>query len=257
MRLPLIAGNWKMNTDVPGAVKLVVELKTALAVLNGVETVVCPPFVSLVPVAEKLKGSGIKLGAQNVFYEEKGAFTGEVSPLMLAGLCDYVILGHSERRQYFQETSETVNKKLKAAVKIGLKPILCVGENLAEYEADKTRDIVAGQLRVSLRDVTINGDLVVAYEPIWAIGTGKAATGSRANDVIGFIRETLADLSNPSVARLVRVVYGGSVTPENIAEFMQQTEIDGGLVGGASLKADQFSRIVWQTAQIKIINNSQ
>jgi len=251
MRLPLIAGNWKMNTDVPGAVKLVTELKSAGGMLPGVETVVCPPFVSLAAVAEKLRGSGIKVGAQNVFYEEKGAFTGEVSPLMLTGLCEYVILGHSERRQYFHETNEIVNKKLKAAIKAGLKPILCVGENLAEYEADKTGDIVAGQLRSSLRDVTINDKLVVAYEPIWAIGTGKAATGARANDVIKFIRQTLAGLINPGIAQLIRVIYGGSVTAENIAEFMQLPEIDGGLVGGASLKADQFVSIVKQTAQIK------
>ncbi len=252
MRVPLVAGNWKMNTNLAEAVKLVGEMKTSLEVFKAVEKVVCPPFVALAAVRDALKNSDVKIGAQNLYYEDKGAFTGEVSPLMLTGLCEYVILGHSERRQFFYETSEVVNKKVKAAIKNGIKPVLCVGENLAEYEAGRTEVVVAGQLKTSLLDVALTETLVVAYEPVWAIGTGKAATGNRANYVIGLIRKTLASLSNEEISQHVRILYGGSVTADNIKEFISQPEIDGGLVGGASLKGDQFVSIVKQTAQIKL-----
>lgn len=251
MRKPLIAGNWKMNTTVTEAVKLVSEMQPLLEPLSVVEKVVCPPFVSLVAVRQVLKGSSIKLGAQNMHFEEKGAYTGEVSPLMLAGVCEYVILGHSERRQYFHETNESVNRKIRAAQKAGLKPILCVGENLSEHDAGKTAEIVVSQVKESLQNILIADSLVIAYEPVWAIGTGQAATGLQANDVIGLIRKTAAGMSGVSTAEKMRILYGGSVTGDNIAEFVREPEIDGALVGGASLKVDQFVSIVRQTAQIR------
>ncbi|MDD5191085.1 MAG: triose-phosphate isomerase [Dehalococcoidales bacterium] len=250
MRLPLIAGNWKMNTNLAEAVKLVNDMRPHLDAIHDVEKVVCPPFISLSAVHEILKGSQLKVGAQNLHFEEKGAFTGEISPLMLTGLCEYVILGHSERRQYFQETDEVVNKKLKTALKFGLKPILCVGEKLAEYEDGLTSEVVTGQLKASLKDVTLSENLVVAYEPIWAIGTGKAANGTQANAVISRIRKIIQELSTESTSQCVRILYGGSVTMDNIQEFAGMPAIDGALVGGASLKPDQFISIVKQTAQI-------
>lgn len=251
MRIPLIAGNWKMNTTVGEAVKLVNEMKAQLEQASAVEIAVCPPFVSLTAVRQAIAGSSIKLGAQNMYYQENGAFTGEVSPLMLAGLCDYVILGHSERRQYFAETSEMVSRKVKAALKVGLVPILCIGENLAEFEAGKTTEIVTGQLAESLLGVEKPRSLAIAYEPVWAIGTGRAATGRQANAVIKLVRDTAARLYGPVFGRDVRILYGGSVTGDNIAEFVGQPDIDGALVGGASLKADQFVSIVKQTARAK------
>jgi triosephosphate isomerase len=251
MRIPLIAGNWKMNTTLPEAVALVTRLRSELTKIDNVEKVVCPPFISIAAVKELLKGTTIKLGAQNVYYMGKGAYTGEVSPLMLADLCEYVIIGHSERRQYFYETGEVINKKVMAALKVGLKPILCVGEKLDENEAGKTEAVVTGQLTASLEGIDNAGSLVIAYEPVWAIGTGKAATGEQANKTIGFIRQTLAKKYGHPAAQSVRILYGGSVTPDNTAEFLRQPEIDGGLVGGASLKADQFISIVKETATIK------
>jgi triosephosphate isomerase len=251
MRIPFIAGNWKMNTTVTEAVKLVTDMKSQLATIKNVETAVCPPFVSLTVVKEALKGSAIKLGAQNMYFEEKGAYTGEISPLMLNGLCDYVIIGHSERRQYFNETSEIVRRKIQAAVKAGLRPIMCVGENPAEYEAGGTREVVWRQLLTSLSGIDIPHDLVIAYEPVWAIGTGKAATGHQAQLVISLIRETVAGVFSKQFADGVRILYGGSVTGENIAEFVGQEDIDGALVGGASLKPDQFISIVQQTSKVK------
>jgi triosephosphate isomerase len=251
MRVPFIAGNWKMNTTVSEAVKLVSEMRPQLEAISGVEKAVCPPFVSLPAVKDVLKGSTIKLGAQNMHYEEKGAFTGEISPLMLAGLCDYVILGHSERRQFFGESSTLVSKKVAAAVRAGIQPILCVGEVLAEYEAVKTEEVVTKQVSESLAGVQTPNRLVIAYEPVWAIGTGKAATGAQANRVVALIRTTIARLYNKSLADGTRILYGGSVTADNITEFVGQADIDGALVGGASLKPDQFVSIVRQTAQIK------
>lgn len=253
MRIPLIAGNWKMNTTLDEAQKLVKGMLSGLNAIQGVEKVVCPPFVSLAAVKELLKGSTVKLGAQNLYFAEKGAYTGEVSPLMLAGLCDFVIIGHSERRQYFGETDEIVNKKLRAAMKAGLKPILCVGERLEQNEAGKTKEVVTGQVQLGLAGLFYSSDLVIAYEPIWAIGTGRAATGAQANETIGLIRQQFAELYGKENAGKVRILYGGSVTADNIAEFVAQSEIDGGLVGGASLKADQFVSIVKQTSEIKTI----
>ncbi|MBN1643478.1 MAG: triose-phosphate isomerase [Dehalococcoidales bacterium] len=251
MRLPLIAGNWKMNTNVSEAAKLVSEMRPLIETGSNVEKVVCPPFVSLAAVKEVLKGSSVKLGAQNMYFEEKGAYTGEVSPLMLSGICEYVILGHSERRQYFHETNEIINKKVRAALRVGLKPIVCVGESLVQYEAGKTESVVTDHVTGSLKDIPASDSLVIAYEPVWAIGTGKAATGPQANKVIGLVRKIVAGLYGDSFAQKLRILYGGSVTGDNIAEFIGQPEIDGGLVGGASLKVDQFASIVKQTAQMK------
>ncbi len=251
MRVPLIAGNWKMNTTVGEAVELVSEMRRGLDEVAGVEKVVCPPFISLAAVKEVIKGSSIKLGAQNLYFEEKGAYTGEISPLMLAKLCDFVIIGHSERRQYFGETGEIVNKKVQAALRVELKPILCIGERLEENEAGRTEGVVAEQLRSSLSGIDSLDGLVIAYEPVWAIGTGKAATGRQANEAIGFIRHSLAQLYNEDIAQEVRILYGGSVNAANAAEFINQPEVDGALVGGASLKASEFLSIVKRASEIR------
>jgi triosephosphate isomerase len=250
MRTPMIAGNWKMNTTVSEAVELVSKMRSGLDEIADVEKVVCPPFVSLAAVNELIKGSSIKLGAQNLYFEEKGAYTGEISPLMLAKLCEFVIIGHSERRQYFGESGDVVNRKVKAALKANLKPILCVGEKLAENEAGRTEEVIAEQLRSSLDGIDSLDMVTAAYEPIWAIGTGKAATGRQANDTIGFIRRSIAGLGMEEAAVKMRILYGGSVTADNATEFIEQPEIDGALVGGASLKADQFLSIVTQAAAV-------
>jgi len=251
MRMPLIAGNWKMNTTISEAVKLVNELRQGLDEIDNVDKVLCPPFVSLVAVGKLIKGSSIKLGAQNLYFEEKGAYTGEISPLMLAELCEFVIIGHSERRQYFNETDEIINKKIKAALKVGLKPILCIGERLEENEAGLTAEVVTKQLKLALVGIDDLSKMIIAYEPIWAIGTGRAATGEQANQTISLIRRTISKLYGERVAQDLRILYGGSVTADNATEFMQQPEIDGALVGGASLKADQFLSIVRQTSEIR------
>jgi len=251
MRVPLIAGNWKMNTTVSEAVKLVNEMRPGLEEVTGVDKVVCPPFISLAAVKTLVKDSSIKLGAQNLYFEEKGAYTGEISPLMLADLCQFVIIGHSERRQYFGENGGIITKKVQAALRVKLAPILCVGEKLGENEAGRTREVVAEQLRSSLAGINEPDGLIIAYEPIWAIGTGKAATAKQANETIGFIRQNIARLYNESTAQNTRILYGGSVNLANAAEFISQPEIDGALVGGASLKAGEFVGIVQQTSKIK------
>ena len=251
MRTPFIAGNWKMNTTVAQASTLVAEMRERLDQVEGVEKVLCPPFISLATIEELLRGTSIKLGAQNMYFEEKGAYTGEVSPLMLSQLCEFVILGHSERRQYFAETDELINKKVRAALKIGLTPILCVGEKLEEKEAGETAEVVTRQVRGALEGIESPQGLVIAYEPIWAIGTGKAATPPESNDTTGLLRHTVAQLYGEEFAQGVRILYGGSVTASNIADFMEQPEIDGALVGGASLKAEEFSSIVEQSTAIK------
>ena len=245
MRKPIIAGNWKMFKTPVEAVKLVQELKDLLKNPQA-EVVLCPPFVDLPAVIEALKDSGIKAGAQNMHWEAEGAYTGEISPRMLAALgCTYVIIGHSERRQYFRETDETVNKKVRAAFAHGLRPILCVGETLAEREAGITESLVEGQVRKGLEQVTREDakNLVIAYEPVWAIGTGKTASAADAEKVISHIRRVLNDLFGEETGAQIRIQYGGSVKPENIKELMEQPNIDGALVGGASLKADSFSKI--------------
>lgn len=265
MRKPIIAGNWKMHKTVDEAVGLVKEMRPGLDEVRGVDRVLCPPFVALTAVAELLEPTTIGLGAQNMYWEDKGAYTGEISPLMLKGLCQYVILGHSERREYFGETDEGVNRKIKAALRQaqdtafahGLTPIVCVGESFEQHEADQTEEWVSGQVRAALEGLSAEQvqSTIIAYEPIWAIGTGEAATGAGANAVIGLtIRGTIADLYDEATAQAVRVQYGGSVKPANVAEFMTQPEIDGALVGGASLRAADFVEIVRVAAQVKGVN---
>ena len=251
MRVPMIAGNWKMNTTVTEATELVNKVLQELDRIGSVDKVLCPPFISLAVVGELIRGSSIKLAAQNLYFEEKGAYTGEISPLMLADLCELVIIGHSERRQYFNETDEIVNKKVRATLKVELKPILCIGERLEENEAGLTEEVVTRQLGSALAGIDYLDGMVIAYEPAWAIGTGKAATGEQANRTIGLIRDNISRLYSRDIAQGLRILYGGSVTADNATEFMQQPEIDGALVGGASLKADQFISIVRQTSEIR------
>ena len=253
MRTPIIAGNWKMNTTVDEAVALVEQMKGLDKLTEVVDVVFCPPFVSLYALKGKLHGTSLGLGAQNMYVQEKGAFTGEVSPLMLAALCTYVILGHSERRQYFKETDEFINQKVKLALKHGLTPIVCVGETLAQYEANETNAVVSTQVKGVLAELTAEQlkSLVIAYEPVWAIGTGRAATAEGAQKVIAMIRDVVRKLYDKGTAAAVRIQYGGSVTAANVAEIIAQPDIDGALVGGASLKAADFTVICQKTAEIK------
>ena len=251
MRIPLIVGNWKMNTTVAEAEKLAREMLVPLGNIIGVEKVLCPPFVSLHIVKKIIQTSNVKLGAQNMHFEAKGAYTGEISPLMLSGLCEFVILGHSERRSYFGETDEIVNKKVEVALKNDIRPILCVGEKLEENEGGKTEEVLSRQLTKALADIEPNRNTVVAYEPVWAIGTGRAASGKQAAITINFIRDILAQLWNQDIAHDLRILYGGSVTSNNIAEFVSYPDIDGALVGGASLKSGEFVSIAGQTATAK------
>ena len=246
-RLPFMAGNWKMNKTVEEALGLVRELKASLSGVKAVEVAVAPPFTALYAIHKELEGSPIHLAAQNLYWEEKGAFTGEISPLMLKEIgCHYVILGHSERRQFFGETDETVNRRIKAALARGLKVIFCIGETLKEREEGKTFSVIERQVKGGLKGF---GDqemknMVVAYEPVWAIGTGKTATPEQAEEVHRYIRGKLEKLYSRQVSEEIRIQYGGSVTPENIKGLMNQPNIDGALVGGASLKADSFCKIV-------------
>lgn len=246
MRKPIIAGNWKMHNTVDEAVKLVEELKPLVAHAKC-DVVVCPSFVCLDAVIKTAKGSNIKVGAQNMYFEEKGAFTGEVSPSMLETLgVDYVIVGHSERRQYFNETDESVNKKVKKVFEHGMVPIVCCGETLNERESGVMKEVVGKQIKLDLAGLTkeLTEKIVVAYEPIWAIGTGKTATDEQANEVISYIRSVIAKMYGMETASKVRIQYGGSVKPATIKAQMAKSDIDGALVGGASLKAQDFAAIV-------------
>ncbi len=252
MRKPIMAGNWKMHKTIPEAVELATALKNSVGDVTAAEVVLCPPFTAIAAVADVVRGSNISVGAQDMHWEEQGAFTGEVSPLMLDGLCRYVIFGHSERREYFGETDETVNKKVKSALAHGLTPIICCGENLAQNEAGETESFVSGQIRGALDGLSAEqvAGLVIAYEPIWAIGTGRTAEPAAVNSIIGLsIRGVIADMFDEPTAQSVRVLYGGSVKPANVDSFMVQPEIDGGLVGGASLKADSFAALVQSAAK--------
>ena len=247
MRKPIIAGNWKLNKTPHEAILLADELKRELVDNTGVDIVVCPPFVDLTDVRDALVDHDIAVGAQNVFWEDSGAFTGEISAPMLKDLgVAYVIIGHSERRQYFNETNETVNKRLRASLKHGLTPIVCVGENLSERESNKTFDVIKNHCEGSLKGLTAEEvkKIVLAYEPVWAIGTGKTATPQQAQEVHVFIRQLLGKMFDADAASSVRIQYGGSVTPDNIGSLMAQADIDGALVGGASLKAPSFAAIV-------------
>ncbi|MCB2292905.1 triose-phosphate isomerase [Clostridium algoriphilum] len=246
MRKGIIAGNWKMNKTVAEAVVLIEGMKPLVKDAKC-DVVVCPTFLCLDAVIKAAKGTNIKVGAQNMHYEESGAFTGEVSPGMLKEIgVDYVIIGHSERRQYFNETDETVNKKLKAAYSHSIKPILCVGETLSDREGNVTEKVLESQIKLDLAGLIKQQveTLVIAYEPIWAIGTGKTATADQANETIGFIRTTVGAMFGKDVADKVRIQYGGSVKPSTIKEQMGKSDIDGGLIGGASLKAEDFAGIV-------------
>jgi triosephosphate isomerase len=251
MRTPFVAGNWKMYKTVAEARHLVSELVPGLQAINQIERVLCPPFTTLLAVRALLEGTDIGLGAQNLYWETSGAYTGEISPAMVAELCQFVIIGHSERRTYFGETDSTVNRRVQAALEHGIIPIVCVGETLEENETGKTSKVVSRQILEGLArlDLAEGNSIVVAYEPVWAIGTGRAATSEGANSVIGdFIRPALADLYGDTFSQSVRVLYGGSVKASIAGEFFSQPEIDGALVGGASLKADEFIGIVQAAA---------
>jgi triosephosphate isomerase len=242
-----MAGNWKMHKTIAEAVQLARGIREAVAEVAGVDVVLCPPFTALAAVEDVISASKIGLGAQNMYFAEQGAFTGEISPLMLEGLCDYVILGHSERRQYFGETDEGVNKKIKAALAHRLLPIVCVGENLEQNEAGETVEFVGGQVKAAFAGLSAEEavNVVVAYEPIWAIGTGKTAEPADAKGIIAeIVRAPLAEMYGDEVAQKIRVQYGGSVKPNNVESFMAQPEIDGALVGGACLQVDSFVAIV-------------
>jgi len=247
MRKPIIAGNWKMNKTITEALDLVRQLGMELKDVKDVDIVVCPVFTALYSVSHALEGSTIKLGAQNLFWEEKGAFTGEISAPMLKDThCEYVIIGHSERRNIFKETNVNVNRKIKAALKAGLLPIVCVGERLEERKENKTFDVVDGHIHGALDGLSADdlGRIIIAYEPVWAIGTGHNATPEQAQEVHSFIRKIIIDHFGKEVAENLRIQYGGSVKPENITTLIKQPDIDGALVGGASLKAESFIQIV-------------
>jgi triosephosphate isomerase len=249
--MPIIAGNWKMNTTATEAAELVKAMKKKLNSISGVEKVLCPPFISLTTVKDLIKGTSIKLGAQNMYYERSGAYTGEISPVMLSGLCEIVVLGHSERRAHFGDTDQIVNRKVQAALAMQLTPIICVGESLEQNEAGETIEVVTRQVKAAFAGIDSPQGTVIAYEPLWAIGTGKAARGDQANAISGVIRSVVAQLYGNSIAQEMRIQYGGSVTAANTSEFISQPEIDGALVGGASLKAAEFIGIVEQTSKIK------
>ena len=246
-RRPMVAGNWKMNKTLGETAELLKALKPQLQNIDSVDLVVCPPFIDLPLTKDILEGSNIKVGAQNLHWEASGAYTGEVSATMLKDLCDYVIIGHSERRAMFGETDETVNKKVMAALNAGLLPIVCVGETLEENEAGQTEAVVDRMVREGLKGLSQEqaGQIVIAYEPVWAIGTGKTATPDQANDVHkNVVRPILREMFGEELGNSIRILYGGSVKPGNAAELFGQSDIDGGLIGGASLKAADFAGIV-------------
>ena len=247
MRKPLIAGNWKMNMTIEQSVSMVESLKEKVKDVTAVEIMIAPPYTALSAVAQAVKDSNIQLGAQNLHFEKSGAYTGEISPGMLKEIgCNWVIIGHSERRQYFGCTDEIVNRKLKTAVSEGLKPVVCIGETLQERETGKTFDILRKQLDGGLKDLSEaeQNALTVAYEPVWAIGTGKTATSEQAEEAHSFIRQKLSEMYGQEFSESVRILYGGSVKPANISELMKQNNLDGGLVGGASLDPDSFASII-------------
>jgi triosephosphate isomerase len=248
--MPLVAGNWKMNKTVPESLTLVADLLAGMPRLDHVEVAVLPPFTSLWPVSNALEGSEVGLGAQNMYWEEKGAYTGEISPLMVAGWCRYALLGHSERRQLFGETDEKVNRKVRAALGHGLRPLVAVGETLEEHEAGSTEAVLGRQVPAALAGLSEEQglELVLAYEPIWAIGTGNAATTIDAEDACVFIRSLVGKLGGDEAAAGVRIQYGGSVNGENAADLMAEPDVDGLLVGGASLDAAKFTDVIRASA---------
>ena len=249
MRVPLIAGNWKMHTTVAEALQLVAAMRDGLEAVRGVEIALCPPFVSLFPIYEQLRGGPLKLGAQNMDYHDEGPFTGEIAARMLAPICTFVILGHSERRQHYGETDAIVNLKLHAALRTTLQPIVCVGKRLDENEAGETERVITRQLDAAFTGISDPRGTVIAYEPVWAIGTGRPAHGPQANASIQLIRDHLAERYGHTTAERMRILYGGSVTAANIAEFLDQPAIDGALVGGASLRPAEFIAICQAAAR--------
>jgi len=260
MRTPVIAGNWKCNLRLDSAYQLASGLRERIEDIEGVEKIVCPPFIYLATVEVALSMSSIKVGAQDTHWEDDVAATGEVGPAQLEELCDYVIIGHSERRHKFGETDEMVSRKVKAALGVGLKPIMCVGETLEEREAGKTVDVLVRQTRGGLEKLReprsesgLPDGFIIAYEPVWAIGTGTAATAADAEEAIAFVRREVAAMFGEEKAETARILYGGSVTPDNIAEFMSREGIGGALVGGASLKVDSFAGIVEEAARVRAV----
>jgi triosephosphate isomerase len=251
MRTPMAAANWKCHTRLESAMALAKGLREAVDGVQGVEKVLCPPFVYLAAVGQAVRGSSLRLGSQDVHWEDDVAATGEIGPQMVAELAQYAIIGHSERRHQFGETDEMVNRKVKAALATGLHPIMCVGETLDEREAGKTGEVLVRQTRSGLEGAEIPDDFIIAYEPVWAIGTGRAATAETAEEAIALIRREVASIFGAGKAEALRVLYGGSVTPDNVGEFMSREAIDGSLVGGASLKVDAFTGIVRGTAEAK------
>ena len=252
MRKPMMAGNWKMNKTPADAPNLAQALVDAVGTESKVDCVLCPPYVALAAVKHVLQGSNVALGAQNLHWEASGAYTGEISAPMLQGLVEYVIIGHSERRQYFAETDHTVNKKIQAALAHNLIPILCVGETLAQNRAGETRMVVSNQVEAALEGLSAEQvqSLVIAYEPIWAIGTGLAATAQEAGDTCGVVRVVVAQLYGQPVADNTRILYGGSTNEKNIGEIMAQPDIDGALIGGAALKVESYSAMVRTTSEL-------
>ena len=248
MRTPVMAGNWKMHTSLDEAVALTSGVAEGAASVSGVEMIVCPPSIWLARVSEIVRGGPVQAGAQNMHHEAAGAFTGEVAPAMVKELASHVILGHSERRRLFGETDDLINKKVRAALEVGLVPILAIGERLDEREAGMTEAVIERQLRDGLQGIEAPGDLIVAYEPVWAIGTGRAATPETANETIAFARSILGGLYGGPFASAARILYGGSVNTENVAGLMAMPEIDGGLVGGACLKVDSFLTLAREAA---------
>lgn len=253
MRKPLIAGNWKMNKTISEAVTLVNTIKAGVHQVTGVDMLVCPPATALSAVSDCLDRTDIALGSQNMYSATDGAYTGEISPLMIKDIgCRFVILGHSERRSIFKETDEMINAKVKMALEYNLVPIVCIGETLEEREAGKAKEIVAGQLTGSLSGLSKEQmtNVVLAYEPVWAIGTGKTASPEQAEEVHKYIRQFIAKTFDAAVSESVRILYGGSVKPDNVADLMQKENIDGGLIGGASLKAESFIQLVTLTKEV-------
>ncbi len=253
MRKPMMAGNWKMNKTINEAVALARAIREQVNDITNVDCVVCPPFIDIPMVSAELMGSNVAVGAQNMHWAESGAYTGEISAAMLKNLANYVIIGHSERRQYFAETDESVNKKAHAAVAAGLTPIICVGESLEQNERGETRDFVSGQVKAALAGFTANqmADIIIAYEPIWAIGTGRAATAQQANDICGGgVRAAVGEFLGAEAAATIRILYGGSANEKNIGELMAQPDIDGALIGGASLKVESYVAMVKTTSEL-------
>jgi triosephosphate isomerase len=251
MRKPLIAGNWKCNMRLDSAFQLADGIYQRLAEVEGVDVVLCPPFIYLPTVESVITMSNIALGAQDVHWQDDAAATGEIGPQQIEELCDYVIIGHSERRAMFGETDEVVNRKVKAVLAVGLKPIMCIGETLDEREAGMMQKVLLRQTRAGLDDVDLSETFTIAYEPVWAIGTGRAATADDAEQAIDLIRREVASTFGAGMADAVRILYGGSVTADNIAGFLERGTIDGGLVGGASLKVDAFCGIVEEALRVR------